>query len=158
MQVTSTADDQELARLFEEVRPRLWRSLYAFARDREVATDAVSEAFAQYLVRRGEVRSPEAWVWRAAFRIAAGELKRRGSTSFVPAPEAVAEDRETNELLGALDQLTPRQRAVTVLRYYVGYRPAEIAEILGTSASTVRVHLLRARRRLLPLLEDHDED
>jgi DNA-directed RNA polymerase specialized sigma24 family protein len=45
-----------------------------------------------------------------------------------------------------------------VLRYYAGYQPAEIADVLGINSSTVRVHLLRARRRLALLLEDTDED
>src|SRR2546430_12508817 len=41
------------------------------------ASDAMAEAFAQALARGNELRSPQRWVWRAAFRIAAGELKAR---------------------------------------------------------------------------------
>ena len=49
-----------------------------FAGDREVASDAVAEAFAQALRRGDAIRSPERWLWRTIFRIAAGELKQTG--------------------------------------------------------------------------------
>src|SRR4030095_4459457 len=63
-----------IERLYRERGDRIWRGLLAFAGDPEVASDAVAEAFAQVLRRGDEVRDPERWVWRAAFRIAAGAL------------------------------------------------------------------------------------
>jgi DNA-directed RNA polymerase specialized sigma24 family protein len=51
--------------------------LILFTSDREIACDAVAEAFAQAIAAREGLHSPQAWVWRAAFRIAAGDLKRR---------------------------------------------------------------------------------
>ncbi len=48
----------DLDTLYREEGDRLWRALFAFAHDREMASDAVAEAFAQ-CIRRGEaVRSP----------------------------------------------------------------------------------------------------
>src|SRR5947208_16332565 len=67
----------EVERVYREKGDRMWRALLAFAGDPEVASDAVAEAFAQALRRGGEIRDPERWVWRAAFRIAAGALKER---------------------------------------------------------------------------------
>ena len=68
---------EEIERLYREHGSRMWRALLAFAGDPEVASDAVAEAFAQALRRGSEIRDPERWVWRAAFRIAAGALKER---------------------------------------------------------------------------------
>ena len=63
--------DHGLRAVFAAEHGRLWRSLLAYAGDPEVASEAAAEAFAQ-AVRRGEaLRDPAAWVWRAAFRIAA---------------------------------------------------------------------------------------
>lgn len=154
MEVT-TPESTEVALLYEEEGPRLWRAIFAYAGDREVANDAVAETFAQYMRRGDEVRSPRAWIWRAAFRIAAGELQRRGTMQGVPR-DLVTDGPESDRVLQALGALTPRQRAVIVLRYYAGYRSTEIAGILGTSPPTVRVHLMRARRRLAELLGDDD--
>jgi DNA-directed RNA polymerase specialized sigma24 family protein len=73
-----TSTQGEVERLYRDQRDRMWRAVFAFAGDPEVASDAVAEAFAQAL-RRGEaVRSPERWVWRTVFRVAAGELKEQG--------------------------------------------------------------------------------
>jgi RNA polymerase sigma-70 factor (ECF subfamily) len=72
----------EIERLYRERGDRIWRALLAFAGDPEVASDAVAEAFAQVLRRGDEVRDPERWVWRAAFRIAAGELKERRKSGW----------------------------------------------------------------------------
>ena len=154
MRVTPS-HDAEAGQLYEAVAPQLWRALVAYGRDREIASDAVAEAFAQYLGRREEVRSPRGWLWKTAFRIASGELQR--SDGARPPFEENAVVTELESLLELLATLPDRQRAVTLLRYYAGYEPREIAEVLGISASTVRVHLLRARRKLAILLEDDDD-
>ena len=130
----------------------------AFAGDQEVASDAVNEAFAQALARAGEIREPAKWVWRAAFRIASGELKQRrrlvppaeGRGAADPAAEPAA------ELLSALAKLPPKQRAALVLHYYADLPTRDIAVILGSSAATVRVHLSVGRKRLRGLLEAED--
>ncbi|UZN01980.1 SigE family RNA polymerase sigma factor [Cellulomonas sp. S1-8] len=53
----------------------------------------------------------------------------------------VVEDDAMWERLAALP---PRQRTVLVLRYYEGLADLEIAQVLGTSAATVRSHASRA--------------
>ncbi|MBA2634710.1 MAG: sigma-70 family RNA polymerase sigma factor [Chloroflexi bacterium] len=54
--------------------------------------------------------------------------------------------------------MPPRQRAVVALFYYEDRPLTEIAELLGCSHSTAKVHLFKARRRLAGLLgADHRE-
>ena len=50
--------------------------------------------------------------------------------------------------------LPPRQRAVTVLRYYEDLSEAEIAETLVMAPGTVKSHSHAASRRLAELLGD----
>jgi RNA polymerase sigma factor (sigma-70 family) len=146
----------DLGSLYAEEGPRLWRAIFAFSHDRELTSDAVAEAFAQCVRRAGAVRDPRAWVWRVAFRIAAGELKeRRRATHDLPDPGYEMPD-DPGRLLSALRRLPQRQRAALILRHYAGYPTDEIARILGSSRATVRVHLSRGRRRLSELLEDDD--
>jgi RNA polymerase sigma-70 factor (ECF subfamily) len=151
-----TTDPQGLERVYREHAARIWRALVAYTGDREIADDALAEAFAQAVGRGDALRTPERWIWIAAFRIAAGELKtrdRRLASHQQPAPEDAS---EAVALLEALRKLSPKQRAALVLHYYGGYRSREIALIVGSTAATVRVHLSAGRRRLRALLEVDD--
>jgi RNA polymerase sigma-70 factor (ECF subfamily) len=63
----------------------------------------------------------------------------------------------TVRLAEALAQLSPKQRAAALLHFRDGYTLAETAKIIGSTTSAVGVHLHRARRRLMDLLEDDDD-
>jgi RNA polymerase sigma-70 factor (sigma-E family) len=65
--------------------------------------------------------------------------------------EEVAEHERVWE---AVLSLPPRQRAVTVLRYYEDLTEAEIAEALAMAPGTVKSHAHAAARRLADLLEE----
>jgi RNA polymerase sigma-70 factor (ECF subfamily) len=146
----------ELTRLYEEEGAALWRAVLVYAGTPDVASDAVAEAFAQFARRAHDVRSPRAWLWRAAFKIAAGELQRRSKLD--PIEDSPYLMTDTVPILAALAALSPRQRACITLRYHFGYTSGEVATILGIAPSTVRVHVLQARRLLRSLLEVHDDD
>ena len=136
---------------------RLWRAIYAFAGDAEIASDAVAEAFAQVLNRGAAVRDPAAWTWRTAFRISAGALKARGAEGPVAVAPAEHLDRYGDpDLLAALRLLPDAQRAAVILFYYADLPVRDIAARLGSNSLAVRANLSRGRSRLRQLLGDHD--
>ena len=140
--------------LYRQEADKLWRSLYAFAADAEVASDAVAESFAQAIRRGSAIRDPRAWIWKSGFRIAAGELKRRSRNVYL-VPESTYFDQETDtELLAALAQLPDGQRAAVVLHYYADAPVREISRRTGMSQLSVRANLSRGRKRLKLLLGD----
>ena len=154
MRVTRDVE-QTVEAVYREQGTRLWRAVFAYAGDRQVADDAVAEAFTQLLRRGNQIREADRWVWKAAFRIAAGQLKERGHQRFsqegsyqMPEPAL--------DLLRALARLTPKQRQVIVLHHYAGYPVKDVARIAGTSSGAVRVHLSVGRKRLRELLGDGD--
>jgi len=67
-----------------------------------------------------------------------------------PGPDARYEARESIELafISALQGLPPRQRAVLVLRDVLGFRTAEVADMLDASDTSVKGALQRARATL----------
>ena len=101
--------------VYESDHARLWRSLYAFTSSRAIADDAAAEAFAQALRRGDEIRDVQAWVWRAAYSIARGELKRRGS-SAAGLPDVVSDDQTdgVTEVLGRLGSMSDGDRELLV--------------------------------------------
>jgi RNA polymerase sigma-70 factor, ECF subfamily len=143
---------RDMETLYGEHGDRLWWALVAFSGDREIASEAASDAFAQAFRRGMAITDPLAWVWRAAFRIAAGELEERArqapsiSEPLYELPEPAA------EVSAALGQLSAQQRAAVVLHHYADRPIREIAEILGASSATVAVQLHRGRSRLRDLL------
>jgi RNA polymerase sigma factor (sigma-70 family) len=139
-------------RVYRESGATMWRAVFLFSGDRDIASDAVAEAFAQAL-RRGEgIRTLERWLWRTAFLIARGMLKdRRDQSAWLP-EESQEFPEGAVELLSVIRQLSPMQRAAVVLHYYADFPIREVAALTGSSAAAVGVHLHRARRRLRELL------
>jgi RNA polymerase sigma-70 factor, ECF subfamily len=170
--------DTQLERLrdaYERTHRRLWLALLAWSGSTDVADEAAAEAFAQAARRGDGVGDIDAWVWRSAFRIAAGELHDRrrrprpvGATpALVDAPDArdtftdhrsdPALSADAVDLVRALGHLSAQQRACVVLFDVAGLSAAETATALGTSAGSVRVQVFRARRILRNLLETNDD-
>jgi RNA polymerase sigma-70 factor (ECF subfamily) len=107
------------------------------------------------------VESPSRYLYRTAFNAyrnrqrAARRAARRlfGSEETVD-PIAVSDSRSA--VLDALRELPPRARSAVVLTDLLGFTPAEAAEVLGITASTVRSLAARAREQLRHELGDND--
>jgi RNA polymerase sigma-70 factor (ECF subfamily) len=146
----------DFAALYAAEAPRLWRAMLAFTSDQEMASDVVSETFAQCLRRGAAVRTPARWLWKSAYRIGRGELRKRERSSGPSEDVSVEYEMPDPDLMIALQQLSARQRITIILHYYAGYSTTEIARIIGVAAPTVRVHLMQGRRRLRQMLGEID--
>lgn len=133
---------------------RMWRSVLLFSGDYDVARDSVAEAFAQALRRGRALQSPERWIWRAAFKIAAGEMHRRRRAPPAQVEGTYELSTHNVELVAALAKLSPHQRRAIILHHVGGYNLEETARIIGSTRSAVSVHLVRGRRKLMRLLEE----
>lgn len=69
-------------------------------------------------------------------------------------PETLLEDKERAERIEFLiKQLSPEQRAVIVLKYYLGYSEGEMAQELDAPRGTIKSRLHKARQQLKRLLQ-----
>lgn len=136
---------------------RLLRSVLLFSGDREIANDAVAEAFAQAIRRGDAIQEPLPWITTVAFRIAAGELKERRRHDYPLVERAYEMPESTAALVTAMATLSPKQRAASVLHFRDGYTHAEVADMIGSTTSAVGVHLHRARKRLVDILGEDDD-
>mgnify|MGYP001822317633 CR=1 FL=1 len=145
---------------FSDLAATHWRRLLGLARsivaDLE-AEDVVQDALIKAWKKLGSLREPgafSAWLTRIVANTAIARARRR--RFFEPidgvAVAAVESSIDSRIDIGRLlFKLAPKQRAVLHLTTIEGYTDSEIAEALGITSSSVRVHRLRARRRLAEL-------
>ena len=143
--------------IYREHAAPLWRALVGYCGDPELASDAASEAFAQLLARGDQVTNPVGWLWTAAFRIAAGDLKRRASRPAEEPSHTYDIPESIDHIVSALRKISPNQRLAVLLHDYADRPTDEIAEIMHITRTTVHVHLSVGRRRLRQILEDQDD-
>jgi RNA polymerase sigma factor (sigma-70 family) len=92
------------------------------------------------------------WKGRGALKSSA-ELR----TDAVPDRPAAADAAELRlTLLDALGQLSPRDRAIIVLRYWEDHSIQTVSELLDLSPGVVKVHSMRALARLRTLLGEDE--
>jgi RNA polymerase sigma-70 factor (sigma-E family) len=158
----SSTPAPDFAQFYAASWPRLLRTTYAVAGDRQRAEDALQTAFAQAYARWARVsraQDPLAYVRKMAVNAALAQHRRafaRRESGGEP-PELPVEGGEDaalarDEVWTAVRRLPPRQRAVVVLRYYEDLSERQIADVLrcrpGTVKSQAAAALATLRARL----------
>ncbi|HEY3687285.1 MAG TPA: SigE family RNA polymerase sigma factor [Streptosporangiaceae bacterium] len=136
--------------------PELLRFAAVLTGDRALADDVVQDVLIRASARWADVGAkdrPDRYVrkmvvneflswrrrsWRVVPSGGGAEVDRRLT------PDHAVGHAERDALLAELGRLPRRQRAVLTLRYYEGLADAEIAEVLGCRAGTVRGYASRA--------------
>ena len=166
-------------RAFVDHERLLWAILYRMTGSAADAEDLVQETFVRALERppADANRPVKPWLVTVAMNLARDHLRKRKRRAYVgqwlpapvedelPAYELVLGDGVTTEgrydliesvslaFLVALEALTPKQRAVLILRDVFDYSVAETCGVLEMSESNVKTTLHRARRAMA----DYDE-
>jgi RNA polymerase sigma-70 factor (sigma-E family) len=144
---------------------QLLRTAYVITWDTGEAEDLVQECLFKVARRWPRVRKmaqPRAYARRILVNLALddsrGRARRRHELDGVstatdePARELLVGLETRAELLDALASLTPRQRAVLVLRYVNDLTEAQTAKVLGCSPGTVKSNASRGLARLREVL------
>jgi RNA polymerase sigma-70 factor (sigma-E family) len=173
-QVTTTAPSREdgFRALVRAEMPRLLRLAYGVTGRWSTAEDAVQDALVKaysswHLVRRAEDQG--AYVRRIVVREAVREARRSARYGRLDTGDHDAHDARESagrpswaedrlDLAAALAGLTPKQRAVVVLRYVDDLPVAEVARTLRVGEGTVKRQCSDALRTLRGLLGPRHED
>jgi RNA polymerase sigma-70 factor (ECF subfamily) len=147
----------------------LWRML-EHSRSQQDIEDLVQETFLR-VFRALERFDPaggarlSTWILTIGTRLALNEL-RRGNVVTLRLPNGVElpgheradallrRRRLRQAIRAALEQLSPRYRAVVVLREYHGFSYEEIAEATGLELNTVKSRMARGRAALRAALKE----
>lgn len=139
--------------------PALLRTAYLLTGDQQYAEDLVQEALARTHLawhRLHSTGNADAYARKIMYHRQVSLWRRRRVTESLPGtlPDAATSSDHAHAttvrvaLHRALLELSPRQRAVIVLRYYEDRTEAETAEVLGIAVGTVKTLGLRALQRL----------
>ena len=163
----SQSMESVLGHMLEAERPFLRRMAYRITGTTADAEDVVQESFAKVLTSPPpDLAAPlRPWLLRVTCNLAIDVLRKRKRRVYVgpwlPSPFAetepepaspsaryAAKESLTFAFLLALEALTPKQRAVLILRDVLDLDVRETAASLGVSESNAKVLHLRARQRL----------
>ena len=168
---------QHLIRRYADEVRRLLVKLLGRSED---VDDVLGEVFVRLWRSAGRYRgdcAPHAWVYRITVSAATDVLRQRRSRAEEPllpeqeaelrapaahGPEAtlfarMREERCAELARAAMDGLPPDERVAVTLHYLEELSYREAAEVLGCPVTTVRMRLVRARRRMLAYLKDRVE-
>lgn len=161
-----TAAEREFRDFVVARSAALMRLAYLLAGgDQHAAEDLLQIALTRTAARWTSVESPETYVRRVMYRQQVNSWRqkwRRRETQVAHLPDPPRHD-DTPALdlkvtvRRALAQITPRQRAVLVLRFFEDLPEAEVARLLGCSVGTVRSTTHRSLARLRELAPELNE-
>jgi len=166
-------DRRAFDRLVVVKRERVVRTAYQVTGDLEDARDVAQSVFLRLwhvLPRFDPGQRFDTWLYRITVNAAIDLLRTKGPKGMLqPLPEdpsVLEAEGSDGGLEAGLDlrdlqrafsrlaaRLSPKQRAAFVLREIEGMETAEVARILDVTESTVRNHVLQARRTLRAGLE-----
>jgi RNA polymerase sigma-70 factor, ECF subfamily len=150
---------------YERTYDLAYRTALGIVREPALAADVTQEAFVSAYQSRGRFRGEApsgAWLHKIVVNKALSAIRRNRATRTADGdadltrfitPDNASETASRLAMLGALDRLSPRQRAAVILRYYHGYDYATIAQILETTSTNVGAMLSRGLDQLKVVLE-----
>lgn len=158
----------ELERFCRDHHPRLVRWLTLHVGDQTVAEELAQDAFArvcQHWERVGQMANRRAWLNRVALNLATSWFRRRaaerraqsrhGPMEHVAVPVDAA---DVVAIRRAIVQLPTRQRTALVLRHFEDLPVAEVADVMGCAAGTVKALTHQAVAALRDQLDDHQSE
>lgn len=153
------ADEAGFTRWATQRQQTLLRTAILLTGDRHRAEDLVQEALSAVAARwrRLATQDPDAYARAVVVRRNISWWRKHRREVAIPevrgtSLEGLATRRDAPDRRMLLDQalaaLTPRQRAVVVLRYYADLTERDTADALGVSVGTVKSQTHLALRRL----------
>lgn len=176
IKATLEGDNLAFNQLVQRHKGRVAATVYGILGDCPEAEDVGQEAFIRFYNSLESFRreaSVPTYITRIAVNLSLNELKRRNRRAFISisSNETLKETIMTFEnpdqkdmdvlLQKTINRLSPKYKAVLVLRLIDGYSVKETAEILKMPEGTVLSRLSRAqlkiREMLKPFIGDYDE-
>jgi RNA polymerase sigma-70 factor (ECF subfamily) len=174
-------DTSAFGELVEKYQKRIYELAYGFTHHPEDAHDLSQEIFFKAFKALKRFKGDSSfytWLYRIArnagidhTRRKAGRINISFEEAFPPddsqyyprcdsnsVPYRLEQDELGIEIEKAIQQLSPRQKQVFVLRHYEDLSLREIADLLNLRIGSIKAHLFSATRKLRKLLTPYLEE
>lgn len=140
--------------LYRRERGGLVRLAFLLTGSQAAAEDLVQDVFLRARPRLDTVDEPAAYLRRCVTNACwSWHRRRRREDAYRPDRPVVVAGTSDVEMWDALARLSPQRRNVLILRYYLDYSEAQVAEALGCRVGTVKSATHRALQDLRRALE-----
>jgi RNA polymerase sigma-70 factor (ECF subfamily) len=153
---------QELVEMYKD---NIYAAAFNICKSAADAEDVVQDTFLQYYMTKKEFDDEKHiryWLLRVAINKAKNiqsSFRRKNELALEDYVETLTfETPESRELFEEVMKLPEKYRVVIHLFYYEDYSVKEIAKILRTTESSVKVRLSRGRAKLKDALKEEWED
>ena len=153
---------QDLMNMYKN---NVYAAAFSICKNTSDAEDVVQDTFLQYYMTHKNFDNEQhirAWLLRVAINKAKNiqsSFRRKNEMSLEDYVETLTfETPESRELFEEVMKLPEKYRVVIHLFYYEDYSVKEIAKILRTTESSVKVRLSRGRAKLKDALKEEWED
>lgn len=162
-----SGDVDSIALIYHRFKNGLFLFCVRILSDTSAAEDAVHETFVKMMAQRSQLHQPSAlksWIFTIARNEAFIVLSRRKKYRVLNEHDenvfesddfsVLYEESERRVIVEKiLDQLLPQYKEVLLLREFESMNYMEIAEITGTSISSVKSRLFKARKAMMKKLK-----
>jgi len=138
---------------------------YSILGDHHLAEDVAQETFTRALSGLRTLKRTDrfgAWLGKICRYVAYDVVRQRsrsqaGEESRAASEEPLSAD-EAQKVTAALQQLSPKDRQVIIMRYYHESSYEHMASVLNTSKAAINGRLTRAKHKLAQLLQGNVND
>lgn len=156
--------DREIAEIYERHKMTVYRVCFSYMKNETDTEDAVQETFIRLIKSDKAFENEEhekAWLIRVAANLCKNTLrhwwrKRENLEDYNNLPGQ--ENIEVDDVFNAVMSMPDKYKTTVYLYYYEGYNSVEISSILKKPQSTIRSHLLEARKILRNILDGESNE
>jgi RNA polymerase sigma factor (sigma-70 family) len=161
-------DQKSYRKLYDLFSKPMYNVCFRVINNEADAEDVLQEVFIKVFQGIEKLKNPDllpAWIKRIAINTSIEFIKRRDKIRFGELEDKISdtyfiEEDDINEaelnhedIIWAISQLAPKYRIVFNMHVVDDCSHEEIAEILGIASSTSRSQYLRARRKVLEIIQ-----
>ncbi len=158
--------DYAFTQLYERYEKHLYRFCLALTADRDFANDIFQETFVNFMNNLDPAKqniNVRSYLMKTAKNIYLNHRRKDIFMQDIEIPELIDDDNSDEEeiynlILRAIDMLEEKYRIPFILREFEDISYKEIGEIIGLSWSGAQSRVLRAKEKILKIIQPYIND